>query len=354
MFKWFVITFAALAMFTAGAIAWRWWSRVRRKAASPGDEDARHTAEALIRLQELATWVAFDVNDHSHRVEEINEEIENEPAMITDSIRELIQMNQQLREKLTSIECNLRDQAQELRTWVIDARTDALTLLANRRAFDEELGRRFDEYSRLGHTFYLIMADVDHFKKFNDTHGHQVGDEVLRNVAKLLCWNTREMDRVTRYGGDEFAIMIPGVKLDSAGTAESRVGMGSVLHGRRTVNLEDACQAALRVCQALEKSCFRHHGKDLQVTASFGVAEVSGCMDAAAVVARADKALYAAKTGGRICVYLNDGGEGVHCALADPQTAPRAAVPRTIRVTIRTRGTISGVETTCDLPPAKG
>src|SRR6185295_20304286 len=90
-----------------------------------------------------------------------------------------------------------------------DARTDALTRLANRRAFDDELERRFNEWKRLRVPYTLLMADVDHFKKFNDTHGHQAGDEVLKGVAKTLKDTMREMDFVARYGGEEFAAVLP-------------------------------------------------------------------------------------------------------------------------------------------------
>ena len=131
------------------------------------------------------------------------------------------------------------------------------------------------------------MADVDHFKKFNDAHGHQAGDEVLRGVAKLLRRKMREMDMVARYGGEEFAIVLPGT------------------------NLDDACKAALRACEGIEKSRFRHDEKELQVTASFGVAQVQGNEDGVQLIARADKALYAAKEGGRNCVFWHD-GEAVH------------------------------------------
>ena len=90
------------------------------------------------------------------------------------------------------------------------------------------------------------MADVDHFKKFNDRHGHQAGDKVLRGVAKVLRRKMREMDLVARYGGEEFAIVLPGT------------------------NLDNSCRAALRACEGIEKARFRHGTADLQVTVSFG------------------------------------------------------------------------------------
>jgi diguanylate cyclase len=238
-------------------------------------------------LQELATRVAFDVDEHGSQVEEINDTLasadQHEPTMIVDAVARLIQMNQSMREKLATTEDKLREQAMEIQTHAAEARTDALTLLANRRALDDELARRFAEFRRQGRVFSLVMADVDHFKKFNDAHGHQVGDEVLRDVARLLRRKMREMDMVARYGGEEFAIVLPGTSLD------------------------DACKAAVRACEGIEKSHFRHDGKSLQVTASFGIAQVQGNEEAVGLIARADKALYAAKEAGRNRAYRHDG-----------------------------------------------
>ena len=204
----------------AAAASWLSWSHFRRKALAQSSTEGRHAAEVLARLQELATRVAFDVDEHSSQVEEINDKLtsadKHEPTMIVDMVAKLIQANQHMQEKLASTEDKLRDQAQQIQVHAAEARTDALTLLANRRAFDDELARRIAEFRRHRRTFSLIMADVDRFKKFNDAHGHQTGDEVLRGVARLLRRKMREMDLVARYGGEEFAIILPGTNLDDA------------------------------------------------------------------------------------------------------------------------------------------
>jgi diguanylate cyclase len=279
---------------------WLCWSHFHRKALVRSGADARHAAEILVHLEELAARVAVDVDEHSSQVEEINDELtsieRHEATKIVGVVAKLIQANQHMQEKLVTTEGKLREQAREMQTHAAEARTDALTLLANRRAFDDELGRRIAEFARHGRTFSLIMADVDYFKKFNDMYGHQAGDEVLRAVAKLLRRKMRDMDLVARYGGEEFAIILPGT------------------------NLNDACKAALRACDVIEKSHFRHDGKGLQVTASFGVAEAPGSRDGAALVARADMALYAAKEHGRNCAYWHD-GESVHRIVLNEQLA---------------------------------
>ena len=296
--------FAAAAL-GAAAACWLYRSHGQRHVLTDRIAKTRHAEEILVRLQELASRVAFDVDEHSSQVEEISNELTSadthEPAMIVEMVAKLIEANQHMHQKLASTEDKLREQAVEIQNHASEARTDALTLLANRRAFDDEMGRRVAELSRQGRTFSLVMADVDHFKKFNDTHGHQAGDEALRAVAKLLRRTMREMDLVARYGGEEFAMILPGT------------------------NLDDACKAALRACKALDKAPVRLEEKEFPMTASFGVAEAREGNDGAALVARADKALYAAKQGGRDCVYRHD-GEAVHRVAANPQPAlPEAA-----------------------------
>jgi diguanylate cyclase len=276
----------AMGIGAVGAI-WLSQSHLRSLARKQGSVESHHAAKVLVHLQELATRVAFDVDKHNDQVEEISETLnsvqEHEPKMIVDVVAKLIQANQQMHEKLASTEDKLREQAQKIQTHAAEARTDALTLLVNRRAFDDELARRCAEYIRQGNAFSLIMSDVDNFKEFNDAHGHPTGDEVLRGVAKMLRRKTREMDLVARYGGEEFAVILPGT------------------------NLNDAEMVALRACEGVEKTPFNHEGKELHVTMSFGVAEVNGNEDGAALVSRSDKALYAAKESGRNSVYVHDG-----------------------------------------------
>ncbi len=170
----------------------------------------------------------------------------------------LIEANQQIQERLTSTEDKLRQQAQQIEINALEARTDPLTLLANRRAMDDELDRRLAELRRHGRTFSLIMADLDRFKGVNDAYGHPVGDQVLREVATALRRTMRDMDMVARYGGEEFAIILPGTAVT------------------------DACKAAMRIRKAVETARFHHRGEALRITVSLGVAEASAEENAAA------------------------------------------------------------------------
>ncbi len=252
-----------------------------------GNAKSRHATEVLIRLRDLATRVAIDVEEHSNQVERINGKLTatdgSQPQSIVDAVTKLMEANQQIQERLTSTEDKLRQQAQQIEINALEARTDPLTLLANRRAMDDEIDRRLAELRRHGRTFSLIMADLDRFKGVNDAYGHPVGDQVLREVATALRRTMRDMDMVARYGGEEFAIILPGTAV------------------------ADACKAALRVRKAVETARFHHRGEALRITVSLGVAEASAEENAAALILRADKALYGAKAAGRNAVCWHDG-----------------------------------------------
>jgi diguanylate cyclase (GGDEF)-like protein len=153
---------------------------------------------------------------------------------------------------------------------------DGLTGVGNRRRFDRDLDRFVGVESGRGVPVALAMVDVDHFKRFNDTYGHQIGDAVLQHVARVISASVRVGDLVYRYGGEEFAVLLPGA------------------------DLEDAVGVAERVRSAIASSPLP--GDALAgvapVTVSVGVS-MTPPADAAAIVRGADGALYAAKSGGR-------------------------------------------------------
>jgi diguanylate cyclase (GGDEF)-like protein len=161
------------------------------------------------------------------------------------------------------------------------ARTDPLTGMPNRRAFDEIFARLMGETDRYGGAMALVMVDIDHFKKVNDTYGHEAGDAVLVAIGQMLMAERRTTDFVARLGGEELALLLP--QTDVAGAAE--------LSERLRAKVE-----AMNVRTAVG---------EIRITASFGIAMYQARSGASGrVYERADKALYAAKHGGRNRVEL--------------------------------------------------
>ena len=160
--------------------------------------------------------------------------------------------------------------------------TDGLTKLFVRRYFDLRMNEEFAKARRYGRNFALMMFDIDFFKKFNDTHGHQTGDLVLQQFAQILQKNTREADICCRYGGEEMTIILPETKLD------------------------EAALLANKLCAIIRNYPFEAlEGPTLSVTASIGVAAHHRQLNSPAhMVEAADKALYQAKELGRNRVEL--------------------------------------------------
>ncbi len=156
--------------------------------------------------------------------------------------------------------------------------TDALTGLANRRSMDEFFRTAQITAMEKGEALSIFMIDIDHFKKFNDTYGHQVGDQVLRLVAKVLQDNVRDGDLAARYGGEELIAVLPGADLAVCAGVAERI--------RR------------RISEA--RLTRRTTGKEISsVTVSIGVAQFRLAESAEAMIERCDRGLYQAKRAGR-------------------------------------------------------
>lgn len=165
------------------------------------------------------------------------------------------------------------------------SRIDALTGIANRAAFDERLAGELERARRTQCPLALCLLDIDHFKKFNDTHGHQVGDQVLQAVARALDESVRKMDLAARYGGEEFAVIAP------------------------ECNPAKATFLAERLRQAVEEIRLEAAGQKLRVTTSIGVAFAlcSGNeRTSAELIQSADARLYEAKHAGRNCCRVEE------------------------------------------------
>jgi diguanylate cyclase (GGDEF)-like protein len=167
--------------------------------------------------------------------------------------------------------------------------TDGLTKLHNHRYFQDELARAFEESQRYHRPLSLVMADIDFFKKINDTHGHACGDEVLKAISGIFQQSIRSTDLAARYGGEEFAVMLP------------------------ETNLEDAIAFAEKLRSIAETTAIPTQAGPLHLTISMGVASVphSRVHSAKGLVVTADKALYRAKKNGRNQVQAERRADGL-------------------------------------------
>jgi len=203
-----------------------------------------------------------------------------------------------LQEQLEERERQLLEANERLRHM---SQTDALTGLDNRRHLEERLDEMFEHARRLNEPFACVMCDLDRFKSVNDEYGHQAGDAVLKQFARILRNEVREIDRVGRYGGEEFMLLLPGTVLDAAVTF------------------------AERVRKQVETHTFTFDGTSIKRTASFGCSawphpRVSNCD---ALMRAADDALYVAKETRRNRVVRFDSDEfNEHLAAEDGSAQP--------------------------------
>ena len=144
-------------------------------------------------------------------------------------------------------------------------------------------------WSRRREVFSLLMLDVDHFKKLNDTYGHLAGDQVLATLGGALRGAIRREDAIARYGGEEFAVLLPNT------------------------TLEQAALVAQKVREAAERTVVNHDQHNIAITISGGLATIQPNEPVETLIERADEALYAAKAAGRNCAFAHD---GVDCRLA--------------------------------------
>lgn len=159
-----------------------------------------------------------------------------------------------------------------------ESRTDPLTGIPNRKMFDERIAQEIENANETNEELCLVVADIDHFKKFNDTYGHQTGDQVLKLVAGLLSSNVKGRDLAVRFGGEEFAILLPQTNL------------------RAAVTVADQIRDRVRNKELIKKSTGENLGT---ITLSLGVARYRHGESIEELFHRADSCLYAAKHAGR-------------------------------------------------------
>jgi diguanylate cyclase len=192
--------------------------------------------------------------------------------------KEMQANNKMLEARLSASKQEIEQLQQNLQTVRTESMTDPLTMLSNRKFFDAALAKAMAEAKEKNEPLSLLMCDIDHFKKFNDTYGHLTGDQVLRLVAMSIKQNVKGQDVAARYGGEEFVVALPNTSLQSANTVAE--------HIRRAVMTKELVK--------------RSTGEKLgRVTLSLGAAVLSAQDTAQTLIERADKCLYAAKRNGR-------------------------------------------------------
>ena len=161
------------------------------------------------------------------------------------------------------------------------ARMDPLTGVLNRRGFASEVESEIERFMRNGRPFSIVLADVDRFKRFNDEFGHACGDHLLKRVAGILCQRLRDVDRIARWGGEEFILLLPETDVDGSAT------------------LADSLR------EAIDSNLFEFAGERHRITMTFGVAGYRKGESLDSCVARADNALYEGKEAGRNRVMID-------------------------------------------------
>jgi diguanylate cyclase len=189
-----------------------------------------------------------------------------------------------LEARLSASKLEITELQENLEVVRTESLTDPLTLLANRKFFDDTLAKSIAAAHARHEPLSLLLMDIDHFKKFNDSYGHVTGDQVLRLVAIAVRQNVKGQDIAARYGGEEFAVILPDTTLHSAVTLAD--------HIRRVVMNDDLIKTDEPIKRSTDQNLLR-------VTISIGVAMLGQNDSAQSLIERADVCLYAAKRGGR-------------------------------------------------------
>jgi diguanylate cyclase len=280
-----------------------------KKALSPQSQAVlKMLADLLSASERIATNVETHTTQIQENAQQVNKiqvagEMQTIKATLLQHMTHLLDSNRQLQDDLTCTRYRLEEQAQEIDHVRKEARRDELTAVANRRAFNEKLHLLMDTWRRQHEPFVVVLADLDQFKWVNDAHGHQAGDRVLKAAGNGLKQLVREGDFVARYGGDEFAILMPSTGRD--------IGF----------------KLAETVCREMSNRAFdvAVRGGEVAISFSMGVALPHEGDSDETILRRADEAMYRSKRGGRNSVFC---GEPSETPQAEPPKEPQGEAPK--------------------------
>jgi diguanylate cyclase len=237
-------------------------------------------AGTLNSVQSMTTDYGDSLVDVAEKIKNAAtiEDLGNVVSAIVEDTKVMLQKNQNLEFQLTNSSSQVAELKKNLDNVKKEALTDGLTGLANRKAFDKQIRDWVEDASVAGSDLCLLMMDIDHFKTFNDSYGHQTGDQVLRLVARTLIDGIKGRDFAARFGGEEFALIFPDTPISAA------------------VRVADSLRHAVEGKEVVNKNSNRSLGR---ITLSGGLAHYTKGESVTTFIERADTALYEAKRAGR-------------------------------------------------------
>lgn len=264
-------------------------------------EEAGEKVQATLNeLTDLLATAGVSHNEYNQNLIEKSGELTGETdvkaisAMVKNLVQDtqsMISENQKLEFRLNETSLEMEEMHQNMESLKQEVMTDSLTGLPNRKCFEAELKARASEALERTKPLSILMVDIDHFKTFNDTFGHQVGDQVLRLVARSLMEGIKGQDLAARYGGEEFVIVLPETTLPNAEKVANAL--------RKRIAAKDIINQA--------------KGEKLgRLSISLGAAQLHPGESMTNLIERSDRALYKAKDGGRNCVVALEYSEELH------------------------------------------